>query len=70
MTERTEHGIGGSYRINPDTGERELVERTQSADAVAGTIETRPADAASGEPLPPAAAENPNPKAKRPKNEE
>lgn len=29
------HGVGGSYAIDPKTGKRELVERTQEADAVA-----------------------------------
>nr|MBL8410823.1 hypothetical protein [Dechloromonas sp.] len=29
------HGIGGSYVIDPKTGERKLVARTQEADAVA-----------------------------------
>ncbi len=29
------HGHGGSYAVNPDTGERELVERTGCAPAPA-----------------------------------
>jgi len=29
------HGIGGSYVVDPETGERTLVARTQEADAVA-----------------------------------